>query len=104
MNRIQHSIVAVLLSMAATGAALAADNPGPPTGAAAGTAPAAGTTTTSQAIAKRPPVNSDDQIVCKREDEIGSRLGGNKVCMTRRDWRRQSADAGDEVSRAQSPH
>ena len=28
----------------------------------------------------------DDKIVCEREEQIGSRLGARKVCMTVRQW------------------
>jgi hypothetical protein len=27
-----------------------------------------------------------DQRVCKRVEETGSRLGGGKICLTRREW------------------
>jgi hypothetical protein len=36
-----------------------------------------------------------DEVVCKQEEEPGSRLGGKKVCMTRDDWAQQSRDAQD---------
>jgi hypothetical protein len=98
MHRTRLPVFAALLSIALTSAAFAASDQ--PTPAAATPAPS----TVSAAAAKRPPVNSDDQIICKREDEIGSRLGGAKVCMTRRDWRQQSTDAGDSVNNAPRPH
>ncbi len=30
-----------------------------------------------------------DKMICQREEEIGSRLGGRKVCMTARQWKEQ---------------
>ena len=30
--------------------------------------------------------SGDDKIVCEREEQIGSRLGARKVCMTVRQW------------------
>ena len=39
-----------------------------------------------------------DQVICKREDVIGSRLGGPKECHSRRDWDEMAAQARDETS------
>jgi len=33
--------------------------------------------------------SADDKIVCEREEQIGSRLGPRKVCMTVRQWSEQ---------------
>lgn len=36
-----------------------------------------------------------DRIICERQEEIGSRLGGKKICKTARewqDWRQQNRD------------
>jgi hypothetical protein len=33
--------------------------------------------------------SADDKIVCEREEQIGSRLGSRKVCMTVRQWSEQ---------------
>lgn len=30
--------------------------------------------------------SGDDKLVCEREEQIGSRLGARKVCMTVRQW------------------
>ncbi len=33
------------------------------------------------------PSNVDpNQVICKRQEETGSRLGGAKICHTRREW------------------
>jgi len=37
--------------------------------------------------------NPDDQVVCRIEEVTGSRLGGRRVCMTRREWTEQSMRA-----------
>jgi hypothetical protein len=100
MNRLPLPMLAALLSLAAAGAVSAADQQGAP-GAAP---PAAAAPATKAPAAKRAAIGSDDEIICKREDEIGSRLGGKKTCMTRRDWRQQSNDAGDAVNNAPRPH
>jgi hypothetical protein len=100
MNRVRLPIFVALLSITMTCAAVAADDQAPPPAASQNAA----STTTPPPAAKRPPVSSDEEVICKREDELGSRLSGKKVCMTRRDWRRQSTDAGDAVNNAPRPH
>jgi hypothetical protein len=40
---------------------------------------------------------SPDKIVCQREEEIGSRLGGKKTCLTVREW-----DARKQADRLQT--
>ncbi len=99
MNRIRLPIFAALFSIVATSPVLAVDEQAIRAAAQSPAAPAP-----PPPGAKKPPANSDDEIVCKREDELGSRLGGKKVCMTRRDWRQQSNDAGDAVNNAPRPH
>ena len=49
--------------------------------------------------AKAPPAHGEDEIICKREEVTGSRLGGHKECHPRRVWEQISADARDEVDR-----
>ena len=56
----------------------------------------------SNSDAKTPPAGSQDEIVCKREEVTGSRLGGHKECHPRRVWEQMSADARDEVDRNQN--
>jgi hypothetical protein len=47
----------------------------------------------------------DQQIICKHEEEVGSRLGGKRVCMTKAQWAQQAQDARDATDGAQrSPH
>jgi hypothetical protein len=37
--------------------------------------------------------NNPDKIVCQKEEQIGSRLGGKKTCLTVREWEaRKQAD------------
>ena len=41
-----------------------------------------------------------NEIVCERQEEIGSRLGGQRVCKTRAQWaeeRRVSREGGDKA-------
>jgi hypothetical protein len=37
-------------------------------------------------------------LICKSTDEIGTRLGRTKVCMTRAQWDQQSRDAQDDLA------
>jgi hypothetical protein len=44
------------------------------------------TQTASAKPAKKQPLPTD--IICKPDSGTGSRLGGEKICMTREDWRK----------------
>ena len=50
-----------------------------------------------------PPAKSDvNKIVCERQEEIGSRLKGKKVCLTVEEWKvfkNQSRDDVEEMQR-----
>ena len=45
--------------------------------------------------------HNPDEVICKRQEDTGSRLGGTKICHTRSEWDEQSRIAHDEVDRAQ---
>jgi hypothetical protein len=62
------------------------------------------------ALAETPPAppaeppaaaNRDDEIICRVEEETGSRLRRQKICMTRKEWRTGEADSGRAVGDAQ---
>lgn len=58
--------------------------------AVAQTAPAAPAATQATSKLKDP-----NRIICEREEELGSRLGGKKICKTAQewqDWRQQNRD------------
>jgi hypothetical protein len=44
-----------------------------------------------------------NQVICKSTGETGSRLGGEKKCLTRAQWDAQSAAGSDLVRGIQSP-
>jgi hypothetical protein len=45
------------------------------------------------------------QVICRNQEEIGSRLGGKRVCMTKAQWAQQAQDSRDAVDTAQrTPH
>jgi invasion protein IalB len=46
--------------------------------------------------------NDPNRIICERQEEIGTRLGGKKVCKTKAQWdeeRQQERDALDKFQR-----
>ncbi len=85
------AIAAALLISAAAGSALAA------TDTVAATAPA------TQPATLRAAQNDHDpnQLICKHEEVIGTRLGGHKTCHTRAGWEAIARDAGDAANAAQ---
>jgi hypothetical protein len=80
--------LSVAIALAAPGEPPAQPTPGSPSSEAQ-TPPA--TPASSEAAAE--PADDDDNpdaIVCKRvQPAVGSRLGGQKVCKTRRQWKRE---------------
>ena len=46
--------------------------------------------------------NDPNKVVCEKEEKIGSRLGGKKVCMTVAEWEARRAADRDQVDRTQS--
>jgi hypothetical protein len=56
-----------------------------------GTSAAAQTTPTEDRTSVADPKKSDvNKVVCKKEEEIGSRLAAKKVCMTVKQWEDQA--------------
>jgi hypothetical protein len=45
---------------------------------------------------------ASNQVVCKRQETTGSRLGGAKICHTRQEWADISAAARTSVDKMQS--
>jgi len=49
-----------------------------------------------------PPGGTDvNKIVCERQDELGSRLKGKKVCMTVEQWKQYQAENREKTERLQ---
>ena len=81
---------AAAFSMAAVSAqAAATDTP----------APLAATQTASPHAA--PNDHDPNRVICKHEDEIGTRLGGSKICHTRAEWERIARNGSDLVNTLQ---
>jgi hypothetical protein len=43
-----------------------------------------------------------NEIVCERQEEIGSRLGGQKVCKTRAEWAEERRVSRQDIDKAQT--
>ena len=64
-------------------------------------APAAVQAQQSQAVQTDPKQSDVNKIVCEREDELGSRLKGKKVCMTVQEWKAFRQQHREDVERVQ---
>jgi hypothetical protein len=53
------------------------------------------------APAQAKPANPNDKIICERQEEIGSRLGGKKVCKTAAQWQEERQQQRDTVEKFQ---
>jgi hypothetical protein len=86
--------VAALVASALAGTCFADVAPTPPAAGDGATPPA------SPTPASAPLKHGYDPnvVICKWTDEIGTRLGRSKVCMTRAQWDQQSRDAQDDLS------
>ncbi len=42
-----------------------------------------------------------NQVICKRQVDTGSRLGGTKICHTRQEWADMATQSRDSMDRAQ---
>jgi hypothetical protein len=65
---------------------------------AAAFAQAPGDTATTTKVG---PLNNPDEIVCIREQPIGSRLGARRVCRTRAEWAEHQRQYRQAIDRAQ---
>ena len=64
--------------------------------------PAAAQTTVQPQPVQTPTAKSDvDKLICKKQEEIGSRLGAKKVCMTLEQWQARTNDDRDQLERVQ---
>ena len=63
--------------------------------------PAAATATPATAAAPAKAGPKPDEVVCKREPVLGSRMK-QRLCMTQADWDARKAAARDELEKAQT--
>jgi invasion protein IalB len=43
-----------------------------------------------------------NEVICEKQEEIGSRLGSKRVCMTRSQWAEQKGQDRQEVEKVQT--
>lgn len=48
--------------------------------------------------ASTPVAQTGDKLVCRKEQETGSLLGGHKICRTQAQWDQMARDAQDTVN------
>ncbi len=94
------AVLAVSLGAPAFGQPLIVVTPNPPTPVAP-TPVAPATVPASKAVGVDDHGHDPNKMICKREVEIGSRLGGVQVCHTRGDWTAISRDAAKQFEDAQ---
>lgn len=71
---------------------MSAADPGSPAGASS--------TTTASAKGKRPK-SDPNEVVCRKEEVLGSRLQSRKICMTRSEWAEATRQQRADVERRQ---
>jgi hypothetical protein len=86
-----------VLVSAALVATFAASAPLAQTQTTTGQAPATPATATGQTTKTAQNSYDPNEMVCKRIEETGTRLGGEKVCMTRFEWDEKSREARDQL-------
>jgi hypothetical protein len=87
----RNLFISILLASALGGTGFAQTAPAnPPTGA----------TASQDATPAVVPIKhgyDPDTVICKWTDQIGTRLGRSKVCLTRAQWEQQTRDAQDDL-------
>lgn len=61
--------------------------------------PAVGQVASEQPAGKK--ARDPNEIICERQEEIGSRLGGQRVCKTRAQWAEERRVSREDVDKAQ---
>ena len=89
--------LAVLAASGLAGASFAQGAPAASPTAPQSTTPVANTTPTPTST---PPKHGYDPntVICKWTEELGTRLGGGKTCMTRAQWDDLARDSEDELN------
>jgi hypothetical protein len=62
----------------------------------------AGAQTASSPVAATPPTtktNEGSKVICRTEDELGSRVRKRKICMTRDEWRQVKTETGMTIEK-----
>lgn len=64
-------------------------------------APSATTAAAPVAKGKKPKGGDPNEVVCRKEEVLGSRLRSQRVCMTRSEWAEARRNNRSDVERAQ---
>lgn len=59
------------------------------------------TAPTQSATEEAKPVKDPNRMICRREKEMGTRLGSRKTCMTAQEWETQRQTQAAEVDKIQ---
>jgi hypothetical protein len=70
---------------------------GAPSAVTVPTTPTSSPATPTPALPHGASKDPGQQVICKQQDEIGSRLGGKRICMTKAQWAQQTQDAHDSA-------
>ncbi len=97
------------LSIAAGALLLAAAAQAQPVNGAPNSLTVPTTATSSPAVPPQVPGPAGDKkkdpVICKHQEEIGSRLGGKSICMRKSQWAQQAYDAQHDTQLfQQQPH
>lgn len=97
------NLLAVALILGVSSPALADSTDGSAASPAAAASGATTAPTASQQAAATPkvdPAHDPDKVICHYITPTGSRLGGQKVCHTRREWNQNTQDSQDALNHA----
>jgi len=89
--------LAVLATSALAGTCFAQGAPAPSPAAPQSTSPIANTTPTPAAKLMKHGYDPNT-VICKWTEELGTRLGGGKTCMTRAQWDQETRDSQDGLA------
>ena len=59
--------------------------------------------TPAQPAARAKPADPMSQVVCQKQEIVGSRLASRRVCMTRQQWLDQRSSDRQDLEKAQVP-
>jgi hypothetical protein len=70
-------------------------------GLAVGMPAAAQTTLQPQPVQAATAKSDVNKLICKKEEQIGSRLGAKKVCLTQEQWQARTSEDRQQLERVQ---
>ena len=58
---------------------------------------------TAQPAAQAKPADPKSEVICQKQEIVGSRLATRRVCMTRQQWLEQRSTDRQDIEKAQVP-